>query len=199
MRLTKVTDPTTLPVSLSDVKDHLRVEQDEIDYDNDLNELIYAASSYVIDETHNTIINTQFTAKWDCFPGDVLKIPGWPIVSIDSIQYTDTAGATQTLSASLYRTELVQCPATIRPAINEDWPDTLADAIDAVTVTFTAGYGAAATDTPYQMRAMIKLLVAHWFRNREAVSSKASLPAKLAFDSLRDQIRVNEWEEFLQQ
>ena len=198
MRLTKVTDPTTLAVARSDVKDHLRIEQDEIDYDNDLDELIYAASAYVIEETHHTLINTQFTAKWDCFPGDALKIPAWPIVSIDSIQYTDVDGATQTLSSSLYRTELVQCPATIRPAIDEDWPDTLADAIDAVTVTFTAGYGTAATDVPYMFRSMIKLLVAHWFKHREAIGA-SNTPIKLAFNALRDQVRVNEWQEFLKQ
>ncbi len=198
MRLTKLTDPTTLPVSLSDVKDHLRIEQDEVDYDNDLKELIYAAGSYVAEETHSTLITTQFTAKWDCFSSEVMKIPGWPIISIDSIQYVDDDGVTQTLSPSLYRTELVQCPATIRPAISEDWPSTEADAIDAVTVTFTAGYGAAASDVPYMFRAMIKLLVAHWFKHREAVGS-SNTPIKIAFDALRDQLRVNEWQEFLQQ
>lgn len=198
MRLTKVTDPTTLPVARADVKDHLRIEQDEIDYDSDLDELIYAAGKYVEDSIHHTLITTQYTAKWDCFPGDILKIPGWPIASVDSIQYKDVDGATQTLSSSLYRTELVQCPATIRPAIDEDWPDTEADAIDAVTVTFTAGHGSAASDVPYQIRSMIKLLVAHWFKHREAVGS-SNTKIKLAFDALRNHMRVNEWEEFLKQ
>jgi uncharacterized phiE125 gp8 family phage protein len=198
VRLTKVTDPTTLPVARADVKDHLRIEQDEIDYDSDLDELIYAAGKYVEDSIHHTLITTQYTAKWDCFPGDILKIPGWPIASVDSIQYKDVDGATQTLSSSLYRTELVQCPATIRPAIDEDWPDTEADAIDAVTVTFTAGHGSAASDVPYQIRSMIKLLVAHWFKHREAVGS-SNTKIKLAFDALRNHMRVNEWEEFLKQ
>jgi uncharacterized phiE125 gp8 family phage protein len=198
VRLTKVTDPTTLPVARADVKDHLRIEQDEIDFDSDLDELIYAAGKYVEDSIHHTLITTQYTAKWDCFPGDILKIPGWPIASVDSIQYKDVDGATQTLSSSLYRTELVQCPATIRPAIDEDWPDTEADAIDAVTVTFTAGHGSAASDVPYQIRSMIKLLVAHWFKHREAVGS-SNTKIKLAFDALRNHMRVNEWEEFLKQ
>jgi len=198
VRLTKLTDPTTLAVARSDVKDHLRIEQDEVDYDNDVDELIYAAMAYVMEETHHTLITTQYTAKWDSFPGDILKIPAWPIISIDSIQYIDTDGATQTLSPALYRTELVQCPATIRPAIDDDWPDTLADAIDSVTVTFTAGYGAAATDVPYMFRSMIKLLVGHWFKHREAIGS-SNTPIKLAFNALRDQVRVNEWQEFLNQ
>ena len=182
MRLTKVTDPTTLPVARADAKDHLRIEQDEIDFDSDLDELIYAAGKYVEDSIHHTLITTQYTAKWDCFPGDILKIPGWPIASVDSIQYKDVDGATQ----------------TIRPAIDEDWPDTEADAIDAVTVTFTAGHGSAASDVPYQIRSMIKLLVAHWFKHREAVGS-SNTKIKLAFDALRNHMRVNEWEEFLKQ
>lgn len=198
MRLTKVTDPTTLPVARADVKDHLRIEQDEIDFDADLDELIYAAGKYVEDAIHHTLINTQYTAKWDCFPSEMLKIPAWPIVSIDSVQYTDVDGNTQTLSSSLYRTKLVQTPACILPAIDEDWPDTQADAIEAVTVTFTAGHGTAASDVPYQIRSMIKLLVAHWFKNREAVGS-SNTKIKLAFDALRNHMRVNEWQEFLDQ
>jgi uncharacterized phiE125 gp8 family phage protein len=132
------------------------------------------------------------------FPGFVLKIPTWPLVSIDSVKYKDTDGVIRTLDTSLYRTEIVQVPATIRPAIDDDWPDTEADAIDAVIVQFTSGYGASSTDVPYMFRAIIKLLVGHWFKHREAVGG-TNQTIKLAFDALKNQLRVNEWERFLHQ
>ena len=198
MRLTKVTDPTTLPLALNDLKDHLRIERDELDYDDDLTLLIRTAGRYIEDDCHVTLITTQYTAKWDDWPGDRLCVPGWPVSAIDSIQYVDVDGNTQTWSDTLYRTELVQCPATILPEINEDWPVTQADAIDVVTLTFTAGYGAAATDVPYQIQSMIKLLASHWFKHREAVGS-SNVPYKKSYDAIRDHMRVNEWLEFLEQ
>lgn len=220
MRLTKVTDPTTLPLALNDLKDHLRIERDELDYDDDLTILIRTAASFIESDCHVTLINTQYTAKWDDWPqrvvwhktGDYMRsghvyvrdayerlmIPNWPIVSVDSIQYKDTDGTTQTWSSSLYRTELVQSPATIVPAIDEDWPVLQRDAIDAVTVTFTAGFGSAASDMPWQVQAMIKLLCSHWFKNREAVGS-SNVPYKKSYDALADHIRENEWTSFLEQ
>ena len=200
MRLTSLTSPTTLPISLVSIKDHLRIERDESFYDSDLTELIYAARDYIQEETHLTIINTQFSATWDCWPAEKVHIPAWPIVSVDSITYTDVDGNAQTLSTSLYRTSLVQVPAYVIPAISDDWPDLLLDAIDAVNVNFTAGYGTAATDVPYMVRHLFKLLVGHWFKNREAVlTGTVSKQIELAFESLKNIARVNEFEEFLQQ
>ena len=198
MRLTKVTDPTTLPLALNDLKDHLRIERDELDYDDDLTLLIWTARDFIESDCHVTLINTQYTAIWDDWPSDRLCIPNWPIVTVDSIAYVDTGGDTQTWSSSLYRTSLVQVPATIIPAITEDWPDLEADAIDAVTLTFTAGYGTAATDIPNQIQTMIKLLASHWFKHREAVGD-SNVPYKKAYDCMRDHVRVNEWVEFLEQ
>ncbi len=196
MRVVRLSDPATLPVSLSEVKDHLRIEQDEIDFDADLEALIAAASAYVSEETHTTLISTQLSATWDCFPSGSVRIPGWPVVSIESVEYKDADGADQVLPAGDMQGELIQSPATIRPAVGGTWPTTQADTVDAVTIHFTAGYGDSSSDVPPMFRAMIKLLVAHWFKHREAVGSTNSI-IELAFNALRDQVRVNEWEEFL--
>ena len=197
MLITKQTTPTTLPLALNDLKDHLRIERDELDYDDDLTILIRQAAEYIESDCHVTLINTQYTAVWDDWPADRLCVPAWPLQTIDSIAYVDGDGDSQTWSSSLYRTSLVQVPGYILPEINQDWPDLQADAIDAVTVTFTAGYGTAATDIPWQIQGMIKLLVAHWFKHREAIGD-ANVPYKKAYDSMRDHVRVNEWTTFLE-
>ncbi len=199
MRLTKLTTPTTLAISLADVKDHLRIERDESGYDDDLTELIYTAMEFVEAETHLTLINTQFTAVWDDFPGDKMKIPGFPIVTVDSIAYTDTDGNSATWASSKYRTSLVQTPCTVQPAIGEDYPDVQVDAIDAVALTFTAGYGTAATDQTRTVRHLLKLIISHWFKERESVGTVPTHRVRMAFDSLKHHARVNEWEGFLVQ
>lgn len=206
MRVTQTTSPTTLPLALDDLKDHLRIERDELDYDDDLTLLIRTAASYIEDDCHVVLITTSFTATWDCTPGytsmhplyNRLSIPSWPVQTIDSITYKDTDGSTQTWASSEYRTNLTQVPATVFPEITKDWPVTQADASDVLTVAYTAGYGAAATDMPYQVQAMIKLLASHWFKHREAIGA-ANVPYKRAYDAMREHLNVNEFVDFLNQ
>lgn len=198
MRVEKITNPTKLPIDRNAVKDHLRIERDETAYDDDLDELIHTAAELVESECHVTLVSTQLRAKWDCPPCEIVRLPMWPITSVDAVKYLDTDGTLQTLSTSLYRTELVQCPATVRPAINEDWPSIQTDAIDGFRVEVTAGYSTAGT-VPRIYRQMIKLLVGHWFKNREAAMVPSPMEIPIAYQTLRDHGRVNEFLEFIEQ
>jgi uncharacterized phiE125 gp8 family phage protein len=175
----------------------LRIEREETEYNDDLTALINAAAGYVEAETHVTLIETELRATWDTWPGTIIKIPGWPVSTLDSVTYTDADGNQQTVSTT--RTNLVQCPATVQPALNEYWPNLQADAINAVNVNFTAGYGTAATDMPPMVRHLLKLLVAHWFKHREAVSMNLTYEVSIAMDALKKLVWVNEFEEFLVQ
>ncbi len=199
MRLTKITNPQTLPVGLDAIKNHIRIDLSESGYDPDLTDLTRTAAEWVEAETHVTLISTQLRAVWDYPPADIVKLPAWPVSAVDSITYLDLDGASQTLATANYRTSLVQCPATIRPGIDLDWPDTLVDGLDGFTVNMTAGY-ASASLVPHAFRHLIKLMVGHWFVNREAVlTGTVSKPIELAVESLKNITRVNEFEEFLVQ
>ena len=196
MQLKKLTNPTALAVSLADAKDHLRVERDDTDFDLDIESLILAAQDYVESETHLTSITVSYQATFDGFPEDgPMKIPGWPMISIDSITYVDEIGAQVPLNS--YQSDLSQSPVLICPDVGEEWPVTQEGALRPVVVTFTAGYGADDLSMPPMLKAMVKLLVAHWFKNREAISNKGVVTTyPLAFEALRDQVRVNEFVEF---
>lgn len=194
MELIVTTPPTGTVISLNSVKDHLRIERDEADYDDDLNELIEAARRYIEEETHVTLLQTEFEARWNGFPCGVLKIPGYPMVSVDSVEYIDTDGATQPLTD--YQASLIQTPAFIRPAAETAWPETQADTLETVTVKFTAGYATEAA-IPQEYKHMLKLLVAHWFRNREAIGTTNQKELQLAFTSLRNIGWRNEFEAYV--
>ena len=196
MQLKKLTNPVELAVSLNEVKDHLRVEQDDVDFDTDIESLIRAAQAYVESETHLTSITVSYEATFDGFPEDgPMKIPGWPMISIDSITYVDEIGAQVPLNS--YQSDLSQSPVLICPDVGEEWPVTQEGALRPVVVAFTAGYGANDQAMPPMLKAMVKLLVGHWFKNREAISDKGvPLTRPLAFEALRDQVRVNEFVEF---
>jgi uncharacterized phiE125 gp8 family phage protein len=58
--------------------------------------------------------------------------------------------------------------ARVMLADGEEWPDTDLDP-NSVEVEFKAGYGTAAANVPDTIKAAMKLLVGHWFENREEV------------------------------
>jgi uncharacterized phiE125 gp8 family phage protein len=199
MRLVKLTNPETLPITLNSVKDHLRIERQETAFDDDLRELIGTAKEFVETETHLTLITTEYRAIFDTFPDTrYVKIPAWPVQSIDLVQYYDKDGDLQTLTE--YQESLIQCPARIflDPEASE-WPKTQENNVGAVRIELTAGYGSQSVAMPFQVRHLLKLLIGHWFRNREAVlTGITSKEIEIAVDSLRNQVRVNEFEEFFQ-
>lgn len=202
MKLQRVTNPIALPLSMNSMKDHLRIERSETAYDDDLNDLIVAAAEFIRAKCHVELINTQYRALWNQFPAcRTIKIPLWPVVTVDSITYYDTAGALQTMSASLYQTELIQSPATVTLApLGTSWPSTQDEKINAVILTFTTGFGIDSAAVPAGYRHAMKLLVAHWFRNRESVLiGSISKELEFSLESLIMLNRENEFEEFLVQ
>ena len=194
----KTSSPTELAITLAAAKRQLRIEADETHYDLDIIELIRAATDYVERRTNLTMINTTFTAKWLRFPSCQLCLPGYPIASIQSVQYYSVAGVLTTLAA--YQESLASKPAYIQYDIATDWPDTQDERIDAVQVAYTAGYGTDYTTVPFQCAQIIKLIVAHWFRNREAVLSNAtSKEIEIGVKALIYSVQANEFQEFAQQ
>ncbi len=91
---------------------------------------------------------------------DEIELGHGPVTVVSSVKYRDTAGAEQTLSASVYTLDLVSDPQRVLLADGESWPEVL-DAVNAVTVTFTAGYTVAIDD----IRLALLLAVQAWFEN----------------------------------
>jgi uncharacterized phiE125 gp8 family phage protein len=111
------------------------------------------------------------TQTWDLFLDKFqqkIEIPFPKLQSITTVKYTDTDGAQQTLSDTLYTVVTNTEPGYIIPAYNQDWPD-IRDVPDAVEVRFIAGYGLASTDVPQDMRHAILLLIGTWDENTEDV------------------------------
>lgn len=141
--------------------------------DPELTTWLQAATSFVETYTHRQTTSATWDLKLDAFPcGDCITIPKSPLVSVTSVTYTDTNGDAQTVSASNYTVVApsgLECaPGYIVPAYGVYWPVTRA-VPNAVVVRFVAGYGVAST-VPAPIRAAMKLLIGHWYANREAVN-----------------------------
>ena len=178
MGLVLSTPPTIEPVTLDEVRLHVRYAEDD---ETSLLEIYAkAAREWCERFTGRQFITASWTLKLDAFPGAQprrewyypggggLRLPKPPLQSVTSIQYIDTAGATQTFAAASYDEDIYQEYGRVAPAYQESWPSTRED-INAVTIIYVAGYGDERQDVPAPLRQAILLLTGHWFENRESV------------------------------
>lgn len=140
------------------------------DEDSILAEYIDAATEFAEQYQNRCLRSSTWQASYDAFPDEFL-LPIPPLVSVSSIAYLDTEGASQTLSSSVYTVDAISQPARVALKYSQTWPSTY-DQINAVTVTFVAGY-ASASLVPARTRQAIRMIAAHWFINREAVAEKS--------------------------
>ena len=144
-------------------------------FDSDIELQIYAACDQIEKDTQRQILNATYEHNQDCF-GDYVELKMRPITSVQSVTYLDTDGVSQTLDAADWRFD--QSRQWILPAAGETFPTTLED-LNAVTVTYTAGYGADADCIPRLLKQGIMLLVANWFMDpaSESTTRIQGLPA----------------------
>ena len=171
--ITVVTPPTIEPISLDEAKAHLRFY---VNHEEDLiRSLITAARMYCETYTGKSFITQTLRLTRDTFPdyreGYEFRLPRPPLLTVTSIQYTDTASATQTVSSSLYVVDPAPEVGRIGLAYGETWPTDAIEQIGAVKVNYTAGYGPAASNVPKTIKQAMLLLIGHWFVNREAVGN----------------------------
>lgn len=161
--LTRTVAPGIPAVGLEELKDHLRVTHDE--EDSEIATYGLAAEEAVEAELSRALITQTWVLKLDRFPCWEIKMPRPPLQSVTSVQYLDSAGATQTLATSVYTVDTTSTPGRIHLAYEQEWPTTQ-DVPNAVIVTYKAG-GTTAADVPHPTRQMVKLLVGEMYENRE--------------------------------
>jgi len=157
----------TCPIDLVEMKTHLRV--DSSDEDEIIAQMMLAATDWAEEFQSRTYITRTRTMYLDSFPL-IITPPFPPLVSVTSIKYIDTGGVEQTLDAAYYRvsTGTGGGPGRITEAYNYYWPS-VRSVTDAVTITYTAGYGLAAA-VPEDIKAAIKMIVHHLYINRGDMS-----------------------------
>lgn len=153
------------PMTLDEIKDHLRVVDD--DDDTLINQLLKASMSWAEMFQRRLYIERNKFLYYDNFP-EIIRPPYSPLVKILYIQYVDPDGNNQTLDADNYRVDTDSEPGRITIAHNCYWPDTR-NLTNAVKVKYRVGYGGAA-DVPDEIKSAIKLLISHWYENRDAVA-----------------------------
>lgn len=172
MFLTRTSEPATEPVTLAEIKAHLGVTIS--DDDARLTSLLSAARRQAETYTRQSFVTQTWQASFDAFPvGGVLSLSQGPLASVTSVGYVDAAGEAQTF------TDFTLDAAANRILLDydEEWPDTL-DTENAVTITYIAGYGAAAA-VPEDIKAAICLMVEQLY-DRPDVGYAAALQGAIS-------------------
>lgn len=166
---------TTEPATLTQIKALIPING--TDHDARITTLISALRMEAEQITGRSLATSTWQIKLDEFPYEIRLL--WPpIVSVESVEYVDADGATQTLSSSLYVVDSHNEPGWILPATDTEWPSTY-DTANAVTVNYTAGYGATSPDA-------LKL----WMAARIRAEIDGDTSANSRLDGLLDHLKV---------
>ncbi|MEC9433878.1 MAG: head-tail connector protein [Pseudomonadota bacterium] len=157
--LEEVTPPAAEPLTLEQAKAWLRVDGD--DDDGVITALIKGARMEVEAFTRLRLITQTVEFTLAAFPGRI-RIPTWPVQSVESVSYIDDAGEAQTMSDADWTLVTGRRPREIAPAYGLTWPSTRAH-WNAVTVKAVVGYGGSGADVPADILAAMRLIIATRF------------------------------------
>jgi len=169
MRFEESVAPTVEPIVVDDVEHHSQIGTIPDDQVRTVSQMITSAREWVENRIHRQLCTATWKLYLESFPDEILIQDKLPIASITSVGYTDSNGDAQTVDSGDYQTDFASPnrPARIKPVYGGVWPTTRDD-YHPVTITFTAGYGAAA-DVPAGIKHAILLLVADWYEHREDI------------------------------
>lgn len=208
-RIVVTTDPASEPVSTAEAKTHLRIPSSATSEDTYIDALVTAARLYVEEYTERKLITQTVTEYRDALPGDVdkrlpqqgrvsdaktsgvkfIELRATPVQSVSSVTTYDDADNGTVWASSNYRLSPGGQRSRLAPTGSAAWP-TYTRNTDGIVIEYVAGYGAA-SDVPAPIVEAIKMLVAHWYENREAeVIGKIPTELKVGVDALLRPYRV---------
>lgn len=187
-------------VNLSDLKAHLRVDHSEEDA---LIQALERAAVQHIDGRDGWLGRALLSQTWewrlDDFVCRDLRLPLPPLQAVDSVQYYAADGTLTTLSSTFYDVVGVNGlnPGCVSLKYGYTWPTVQTDKREAVIITFQAGYAPNASPSlgavPEPIIHAIKLLVGHWYLNREEVAPGSVAQLPVAVEALLAPYRVHYW------
>lgn len=182
------TESSVEPVTLNDAKLHLRV-----DYDDDdalIAPMIKAARGYCETWTGRTFIEKALELSLDIFPFEnYVRLPGQPVTAISSMKYTDSDGVEHSMSVGTDYLVDIDGGRVVLP-YGGSWPSATLYPVNPVKVDYAAG-----GSVPEAVVQAIKLLIGHWYENREAVMvGTISKEVEFSVHALLSQHRDRWWD-----
>ena len=160
-----ITPASTYPVSLSEAKSHLKV--DTTADDTYITSIIKAATQLSEEYTNRFFIDTVIDQTCSDF-AQLQTLFKSKVSAVAHVKYYDSDNSLQTLSATIYDTQLQYEPSQIQLADDKSFPE-ITKRNDAVVARYTVGYGSAASDVPEIIKQAILLTIGNFYQNRNSV------------------------------
>lgn len=191
----RIVPPAALPISLAELKAQTRVNF--ADEDALMLGYIRAAVEMCENFTGLGFITQTWTQTFSSFPTTstgALLLRRRPLQEILSVNYLDGAGADTVLGTTIYRAAGIgadRSPSSIWLSDGSSWPTILPSTLEAVTVTYTVGFGDDHNFVPELIRQAVMMAAATWFNFREDVVQGQSVQ-ELPFNS---KVLLLDWRE----
>jgi len=144
-----ITSPAILPISLSYVKEQLRLDTDDTSEDDYLTSLIAAVRDHFESFTNRTLINTQYRTFRSVF-FEAFELRKSKLKSLDSFQYL-VNGSFEDVDNSIYYNTIENDYSRI---IFQDYlsiPLDKDDKFQSIRIDFTVGYGDSQDEINYDI------------------------------------------------
>ncbi len=190
--LTRTVEPTVNALTVEEFKAHARIDAaDEDPLYTDV--FVPAAIKWCEEQIERAFVTQTWQMTMDEFESStaIIELLRPELISVTSFAYVDTSGDSQTL---VENTDFIKSTSShkgrLQPVFGLVWPDARKQ-IDAITITYTAGFGATAASVPGDIKMAIAMLAAHWNENREAVlTGVVSKEIELSVTSLLSHYQV---------
>ena len=162
-----VVKPIIEPLSLAEIKSHLRV--DDSSDDEMLSTIIQVAREQVEDITRRALLTSTWDFVLQEWPVEnYIKLPYGNLQSVTSVKWKDTDGTETTLTPTtdyLVETNGENVGRVVLP-YGEIWPSDTLYPSNPITIRFVCGWTAASL-IPAKIRAACKLIAGDIYQNRE--------------------------------
>lgn len=169
-RLSVVTPPASLPVTVEEAKKHIRLIcfDGSDDFDGFEDGLIEGMIGAAVDEVDapngwlgRSLVPRTLRLTLDSYPRSIIRLPGVPVTDVLSVKYTDEAGDEQTITD--YEVDLTAEPAILWTRTG--WPSMRSEPAR-MRIEYTAGYAGGVPDI---IKQWILIKVADYYAQREGI------------------------------
>jgi len=168
MKVSRYAAPTLEPITVEELKLHLKIELDVLDEDEYLETLITTVREMVEDITRRTILTQTWDYYLDEWPSsDFIELPFGNLQSVSSVKYKDTDGTETTLTLTtdyLVETNGEWFGMVVLP-YGVSWPSGSLYPSNPITIRFVCGWTTQAL-VPSRIKAAVKMICADVYEHR---------------------------------
>jgi len=212
-------NPVQPAITRTQAKGQLRITEDEVAEDSFIDDLIPQATRIIEKMARRQFITATYIKTLEEFVDDrhlkhpsdhhhhhhnhthhheneVIILEHPPLQSIVSITYIDDDGIQQNVDLNDVQVDTVSEPGRIAPAFGKSWPSARKQ-FNSVVVTYKAGFGDDESKIPDEIKRAIKVLVSHYFDNRDLIFTGTDvehIEFPLGLSTIIDQFALPEFE-----